>query len=360
MREVAVSGTFLLFCLLGVCGALAGARSGLAAGSLLGSIAFTALGNWIGLPGTELPPLYVTSLQALAGCLVGASITREALAGIRKLLLPVLVNAVMVMGACAFLTWLFVQYFGWSGKSAWLAVAPARMQEMIIFASSIGADAQSVAVTQIVRLVAVIAVTPLLLRLADRRRTARVTANGPTPRPASPLPVSPPPPATVRGKAGATIKVLLCGGVGGYLGGLTHIPCGILLGSMLFVGGANLIGLGVTYLPKKISFLLQVMAGILLGLQVTPESIGAIGGILPIVLINTTTLIGISIFSAFTLRTVFGWDPALSWLAAAPARLSDMLIIGAGMNAPCENIVAVHLLRILLVTALTPILLIYL
>lgn len=360
-----MNGTFAIFCLLGFLGAFLGAKTRMAAGTLLGGILFTALGFLAGLDVISAPDFYTAALQVLAGCLVGVSITRAALAGIRGLFAPVVGNVLILMGASACIAWLDVHVFGWDARTAWLAAAPARMQDMIIFATTTNADAKAVAASQIVRLVAVIALTPLFVRFFLRNSAGAPGRSGAEHAASHAVQAGhakelPDPAALPRMRAVVTVRVLLLGTCGGVLGWLSGVPCGILLGAMLAVGAGNLLGFSANYMPLKMLFLLQAMAGILLGLQLTPDSLGALWAALPVVAVNTITLMAASVFSAHVLWRVFHWDAATAWLAAAPARVQDMIILGTTLNAAGENIVAVHLLRILVVTVVTPVLLIYL
>ncbi|ATW24424.1 AbrB family transcriptional regulator [Candidatus Formimonas warabiya] len=157
-----------------------------------------------------------------------------------------------------------------------------------------------------------------------------------------------------------TIKTFSVAFAGGILGHLTHMPGGIILGSMAAVGIFNMISPSSVALPKSFSFYLQVFAGILLGANLNITELALFRDILGPSLFIALTLVCTGLCAAFGINKLFGWDLVTAWLSCSPGRMQDMVIFAHDLKADGTKVVIVHTTRIILVVILTPFILLIL
>ncbi|ATW27400.1 AbrB family transcriptional regulator [Candidatus Formimonas warabiya] len=161
--------TLVVFC-LGFLGGVAGQKTRIPGGVLIGAMLFAASANFVGMPPASLPPFYNLSLQIMAGCLVGIGITTKTLKDLKKIVAPVLLNALIILTGGIVVAVVISHLFFWGRITSWLASSPGRMQDMVIFSDSLGADTTKVAGVHIMRTISVVILTPLILKGHDRLR----------------------------------------------------------------------------------------------------------------------------------------------------------------------------------------------
>jgi membrane AbrB-like protein len=336
---------------------------------LLAILGNVAIEGW-GFGRVILPPWYKTGIQIMAGCVVGSSMTLERAKGIKRVLLPVLINSAILLSVGLGLSVVARRVFGWDFLTSWLATCPGRMADMIIYSGVLGADTATVVAAHVLRLVAVILFTPILLKLFGLIFHGRFPAAGePTPKdpaPGIPGPGSPaseeasllgPSPASVRTKGPLLPKYLLLftlGIVGGWLGLVSGLAGGVILGAMLLTSLGNLVGLPASHLPRGFGSWLQMLAGLLVGSQMALQELTQIAGSLIELLVIILSLMCASLLSAYILISRFKWDSATAWLSASPGRMSDMIILSQSLGAKSDWVAGTHVVRMILVIILTP------
>lgn len=345
--------SFGIYLVLGLVGSSLGKVSRIPGCILIGAIVISAVGNFVDLPPTYLPSGYADMLQVIAGCLLGMQLTRENIRLIGKVLGPVLLNAAVFCATGILAAMLLVRMYNWSADSSWLASAPARMQEMVIYAQSIGADVDRVAMVHFARILFVLLATPLMLSWGARfRKRNRQTSPGPL---ISPVTVRP----------GPTKRLLLAGrtlalGIGGgILVNVLPMPGAILMGAFLGVGLGNLARWGTSYLPQGTGFVLQWLSGVMIGLLIDAQTLTFLRDIIPVLTLTLAVCLGTNLLMVWVLVRCFTWDLSTAWLASTPARMNEMLILGLDVGADPEKILAAHLIRVFMTTGITPFLLLY-
>ena len=140
---------------------------------------------------------------------------------------------------------------------------------------------------------------------------------------------------------------------GGWLFSVLHIPApwlsGALAASALLAAG----GYGAP-LIAPLRDLAMLLSGITLGTAVRPETLHAFETMpLSIAALGLTTL-AIIIGTAFVLVRVLGWHRRDAILAAAPGSLSTTLSIAASEGADVSRIAIVQLVRLVMLIAVLP------
>jgi membrane AbrB-like protein len=117
------------------------------------------------------PPLVQTVALLTVGIHAGSGLTRGLLADLRGLLPAALLTTVVLVAFCAAVAVPFSAVTGVSALDAYLATSPGGLPVVLAASIDSDGDAALVSVTQVVRLLAVLLVTPLVLSIARRRRS---------------------------------------------------------------------------------------------------------------------------------------------------------------------------------------------
>lgn len=302
-----------------------------------------------------VPDELLLIMQVLMGCMLGQSITRyfwRDVASIWKPCLMVIFTYSLFSAPFAFL---LVKAYGFDPISALLGANPARMQDMIILAGSMNLDAVMVMLMQFCRQFVIIGVTPFMLAEFTRKDTNKVVV----PRSLASYCVLPEPKALHKAMVNYAI-LLLPAAVGGLLGYVSGHAMGPLLGAFAAVAASRVIWLraGEVAFPRCFAFIIQSLAGILLGVRITPDiGLLLINWITPLMAAVTFVLVAGLLISTM-LHRCFKWNKALSWMAAAPGRASDMLAISHDIDMTSHDRLAlacVHTVRQVYFTLFIPV-----
>lgn len=134
------------------------------AGAIVGAMAAVAVVNLSPVTGANLPRSAQFVAFVAIGWLVGQGITRSVLESLvsSALLIGLGVLALVTVGAA--LAVVLVR-LGMDPATAFLATSPGGLSQMSALSASVGADSSLVTTLHIVRVVAVIVVSPLVLRI---------------------------------------------------------------------------------------------------------------------------------------------------------------------------------------------------
>jgi uncharacterized protein len=159
----------LLILGVGAAGAALGLATRLPSGAMLGALAAVAIFQLINQGTLELDPAWSTGAQILIGAVLGSSLDRRAIGVFRKILLPGAL-AVSVMLLAGLLVGLAIALVGVTDPAtALFGMAPGGVAEMSAAAIALGAAGPIVVMMHTVRILAVTALLPFLLRPLSRR-----------------------------------------------------------------------------------------------------------------------------------------------------------------------------------------------
>lgn len=149
------------------------------------------------------------------------------------------------------------------------------------------------------------------------------------------------------------IFTLIVGIIGGYIGIKLKIPAGAMIGSMIFVGGYNVLTSGA-HVPYNFKLIAQIVIGCTIGLNFTMDSVlGLKKIIIPsiILVIGLTTL---SVILGYTIHKFTGIDLPTALFSAAPGGLTDMTIMSESFGAKTHIVALLHLIRLTTVLTVLP------
>lgn len=331
--------------LAALAGGMAGKFMRVPGGALLmATITVAVVCNALHLSHT-VPPGLITAIQVLVGCMLGQSINRNFWRDFLTIWKPCL--AVILIYSIASLPFalLLIKACGFDPISAVLAANPARMQDMIVLAGSLRLDAVMVMLMQLCRQFVIIGVTPLMLAKYTRK-TSCAHKKRKCLKELFQLPSA----KNLRRNAADYALLLFPAILGSFLGKLSGHALGPLLGAFTAVAASRILWLraGGTPFPRPFAFVIQCLAGILLGVRITPEITGLIVDKAAPLIAAVLFVLAAGLLIAAVLHRRFGWHKGLAWMAAAPGRASDMLAVSQDMDLTSHDRLAlacVHTVR---------------
>ena len=334
----------VLFVAAAFIGGVVGKLLKIPGGTLLGATAVVAAtGIYFDLDHTP-PSMMLFLVQILIGCMLGQSINRRFWQNFLQIWRPALmvvgIYTLLAVPFAVFLVWTF----GFDVLTAVLATTPARMQDMIILAGTLNSDAITVMLMQLSRQFVVIGITPFFLTKFSMKE-GNISSKTQGEKRKDPL---------FSGFYQADIKayaiLLVPAVIGSILGQATGHVLGALLGAFCAVAASRLIWIhaGEVPFPKPFGFIIQCLAGILLGARVTPEIGGLIlNQVAPLISTCLYVCVG-GLFVSWLLHRRYHWDRGLSWLASAPGRTGDILAMSQDLDLSDHDrlaLASVHTVR---------------
>ena len=160
-----------------------------------------------------------------------------------------------------------------------------------------------------------------------------------------------------RTKALQFLETLAIGTIGGLLFLVTGLPGGLITGAMLAVGSAAMLGRSMA-VPAHLTQAVLVLLGISLGSLMSRQLLQHVGAY-PV----TIGLLALATFcttfgSSYYLQRLHGWDRTSAFLAASPGALSQIALLAIEKGADMPAIAVVQTLRVIILTAALPLILV--
>ena len=153
------------------------------------------------------------------------------------------------------------------------------------------------------------------------------------------------------------LETLAIGTIGGLLFLVTGLPGGLITGAMLAVGSAAMLGRSMA-VPAHLTQAVLVLLGISLGSLMSRQLLQHVGAY-PV----TIGLLALATFcttfgSSYYLQRMHGWDRTSAFLAASPGALSQIALLAIEKGADMPAIAVVQTLRVIILTAALPLILV--
>jgi uncharacterized protein len=153
------------------------------------------------------------------------------------------------------------------------------------------------------------------------------------------------------------LETLAIGTIGGLLFLVAGLPGGLITGAMLAVGSAAMLGRSMA-VPAHLTQAVLVLLGISLGSLMSRQLLQHVGAY-PV----TIGLLALATFcttfgSAYYLQRLHGWDRTSAFLAASPGALSQIALLAIEKGADMPAIAVVQTLRVIILTAALPLILV--
>src|SRR3954453_22303388 len=152
------------------------------------------------------------------------------------------------------------------------------------------------------------------------------------------------------------LETFAFGIAGGALFWWLELPGGLISGAMIAVASAGLGGRKLG-LPQPIAHVILMTLGLSLGAMVSPALIKNLSAYpLTIALLAAATFCA-TFASSVYLQRVHGWDRISALLAGTPGALSQIVMLATERNADVAGIAVVQIMRVIILTAMVPLLL---
>lgn len=199
---------------------------------------------------------------------------------------------------------------------------------IISISRDLGADERLVAVLQYLRVLIIVALTPIVATTVFG-----VTASSP---------------AASSGESlrSALTFVVVCIGLGIPAARVIRLPAGALLGPMLVAAGFGLSGSGfAAHVPADVLDAGFAVIGLDVGLRFTPSSIRQAGSVLRVALLMVLGMIGVCALLGVLLASVAHVSEVDGYLATTPGGLSAVVALAVGSQTNATFILSVQLIR---------------
>lgn len=372
----------LLLFSLGICGWVLFRTFHVPVPALLGTIAvigtLRALSFSLPLPHGFLYPL----VQLMLGLFVGSRVTRDASRQFKGMLVPVVIIIVWAI-TILFALGLFLSRITFLDPyTAILSSSVAGLPEMTVIAMATTADVTVVVIFQTFRLIITVITFPLIFRYWVIRNSPQVKFSNMEKNLGLFLSLKQKINKVMNFKVNFRnininrFKILLIymknkeisnslkqglftlviAAMGGVLFSHFGIPAGAMVGAMIFVAGASLLGVNIKTPPPLVFVLIHIGIGIQVSSNISSKIVEAlVSGKLFIPILIVTLIIFISsFFIAYIISKTVKWDFPTCFLAAAPAGFSVMTALAVDFEKNPLKVSMLHLCRLLAVKTIIP------
>ena len=323
---------------VGLIGGLVAHQVGLPAGLTVGAMISTGIYRLAGGEADAWRGRYGRLGRLLLGAVIGSTFGPDVIAPIRAAVLPMLAIIAVLVGAGIAMGWLLSRFSRLDIPTALMSATPGGLPAMASMSEELGIGAVVVATIHFFRLTTILLVVPLLVPLLD------VT-------PGTPAILVDPTPAVGLGTTAATLLVATAGGL---LCVRLKVITGDLVGGMLLLGGANLLGLGLGPLHPVFRQSAIMLVGVSVGAQMSWESLRQIRDVAPIAAAVIATMISLGLLLGWALWQVTPLDLPTALLCSVPGGATNMPAVAHDLGADMRLVAALHLLRQLVVLVVIP------
>lgn len=344
---------FLITILVGLIGASIALKLKIPAGAMIGSLFAVALFSII-TGNAYLPQSYKIITQISTGTFLGAKIKAEDIKGLKDIFVPA-VSMVVLMALFNFVMGFFIySVTDIDIVTALFATAPGGITDMSIIAYDFGADSSKVAVLQLIRLVSVVSLIPVLIKFTVKKfNNKNNIKNTEAPSVKIEKTVSEKVPFSTNLKK--VILTLAIGTVTGIIGYFLGVPAGAMSISMTGVAVYNIFS-NNAFMPVTLRQLIQVLAGALIGAQMTLKNFISLKDIIVPVIVIIIGFCLMNFILGLVIYKITDFSVQTAMFSASPGGMSDMAIIASELGADTPKVAVMQFLRLVSVVAVYPIL----
>ena len=144
-------------------GGLVGAKLKIPAGAMVGAMIAVGAANLIGFRGS-LPPYFRTGAQIVVGGMIGLSITRETVIGLKSVAGPAVILIFSMIGFGLLAGFLISRVTDMDIVTALFSSTPGGMMEMTLMGEASGGMGAKIALMQLARFMGIVLIMPLVIR----------------------------------------------------------------------------------------------------------------------------------------------------------------------------------------------------
>jgi uncharacterized protein len=319
--------------ILGTACGMAAYFGGLPLPWMLGPMIGTTIAAMMGAPirGPDKLRPYVIPV---IGVLLGSSVTMEVVRGAVGWWPALVILIPFLVGAAVLSFGFYRRIAGYDTVTAYFCAMPGGLNDMLVLGAEAGGEEKRIALAHATRILVVVSFVVLFYGVV--------------------LQVAP----ASRGQGWVNLDVLslrdwlilgTCAVLGARLGVLARLPAPQILGPMILSGAAHVTGLVIVPPPTLAVVVAQIVVGTVVGgrfIGATPREVGRDIGIASV---STGLMIAVALGFAWLLTAWTGAPLTQTFLAYAPAGLTEMSLLALAMQQDVAFVSAMHIIRITLV-----------
>lgn len=143
--------------------------------------------------------------------------------------------------------------------------------------------------------------------------------------------------------------------IGGFIGHHLKIPAGAMVGAMIFVGGANILG-AEPQMPESFNFVAQIVIGGVLGLSITKEVMEGLKDYVVLSLLVVGILAVFGVVTGFIVNKFTGIDLYTSLFGSVPGGMQEMVILSQSYDVNHAAVMTIQTVRRVLIVIIYPLL----
>jgi membrane AbrB-like protein len=276
------------------------------------------------------------------GTVVGAAFSAQVLAPLKAAVLPMVIVVTILAGVGFFNAWILFRFGRATPETAILGGVPGGLPAMAGLSSAMRADSTVVAAIHVARLTSIVLIVPNVVRLL---------------LPASPAGLAP---ETITGAVEAvsfwhSVLTLVVGMLAGLLVARLGFPSGELVGPILVVGTANVLGAGLGPLSDNVRQVAMILLGTAVGSEISKESLRGLRAVALPAAASVAMLVGTGLLLGWGLHLVAPIDLATAMMGCSPGGASTMAAVAGDLGADMRIVAALQLVRQLVVLLLVPV-----
>lgn len=143
--------------------------------------------------------------------------------------------------------------------------------------------------------------------------------------------------------------------IGGFIGHQLKFPAGAMVGAMLFVGVANILGTK-PQLPESFNIVAQIIIGGCLGLSITKEVVAGLKdyAIPSVLVVAFLAIFGVA--TGFIVNKITGIDLYTSLFGSVPGGMQEMVILSQSYDVNHPAVMTIQTVRRVLIVVIYPLL----
>ncbi len=318
--------------------------AGVSGGMMLGGIMGAAVYNLVS-QNAYMPYTAKFISQLIAGGFLGASLTRENIKNLPRLILPIILVIGGFLLSDFVIGFLIVRVSPLDGLTALVSGIAGGINDIPLIGDEMGADAGKVAVLQFVRLTAGIGLFPSAIRYLTKTESGPSVEKRSRKRKSEKLVLTP--------QVYTTIGVAVAGGL---VGKWLDIPAGVLIFSMVATSTLRLTT-GIGNMPGSIKQVAQLLAGAYIGCMLDRRDILE----LKYLILPALTLVAVyainCLISGYIVSKFTRFSMKEALLMTTPAGAGEIALISSELDVSqkyAADIMVIHISRVIAVVTLFP------
>lgn len=333
---------FIVTLIIGAAGGIFAKKLKVPAGGIVGAMLAVALFNVLTGNAVFYRELRIV-VQMVMGIIIGSQIKKKDVLALQSIIIPTVILLISLFSMNLLTGYAMYRFSNLDFATSLFASAPGGISEMPIIGVDFGGDPGSIALLQLVRLIAIFMFMPAIFRKVIVKE----------PQCKDPTDESLTTGLAPKIKLSRLLLTLLIGGIGGMLFYLLRIPAGAIIGAMVFTTIFSVVSNKALF-PSKTRLYMQIASGVYIGSQINMSSINNLQNLLLPALISVISVFIFTFLTAMMMRKFTKLPLSTCLLASTPGGLQEMSILADELGADIPKIALMQTIRLISVIVFAP------